>query len=173
MRKTIGSLLIAAFLFCSMSADAQLFSKRKSKKDTKEWRYEIKCIGEGKQGTYALKVYSYSKKPKVAIEAAKRNAVHGIIFKGIAAGKCRTKPALSRNPNLENEKKDFFDDFFADGGKYTKFVTVSTDGRIESGDVTKISKKEYKIGVNVSVNITLLRKDLEAAGIIEGLGSRF
>ena len=80
---------------------------------------------------------------------------------------------MSRNPNLENEKKDFFDDFFADGGKYTKFVTVSTDGRIESGDVTKISKKEYKIGVNVSVNITLLRKDLEAAGIIEGLGSRF
>ena len=37
-------------------------------------------------GTYAIKVYSYSKKPKVAIEAAKRNAVHGIIFKGLAGG---------------------------------------------------------------------------------------
>jgi hypothetical protein len=50
---------------------------------------------------------------------------------------------------------------------------ASTDGAIEAGDVTKISKKEFKVGVNVSVNITLLRKDLEAAGIIKGFGSMF
>ena len=102
------------------------------------------------------------KKPKVAIEAAKRNAVHGIIFKGLAGGKCINKPALARNPNLEQEKADFFKSFFANGGKYTKFVTTSTDGAIEAGDVTKVSKKEYKIGVNVSVNVSLLRKDLDS-----------
>jgi len=50
---------------------------------------------------------------------------------------------------------------------------ASTDGAIEAGDVTKISKKEFKVGVNVSVNVASLRKDLEAAGIIKGLGSRF
>ena len=64
------------------------------------------------------------------------------------------------------------EDFFANGGKYSKFVTTSTDGAIEAGDVTKISKKEYKVGVNVSVNVTLLRKDLEAAGIIKDVRRR-
>ena len=164
---------MVVFLLASFTSNAQIFSKRKSKKDTHNFRYEIECIGEGTQGTYAIKVFSYSKKPKVAIEAAKRNAVHGIIFKGITGGVCVSKPALTRNPNLEQEKAEFFKAFFANGGKYSKFVVASTDGAIEAGDVTKISKKEFKVGVNVSVNVTLLRKDLEAAGIIKGFGSMF
>ena len=158
-------------LLTSFSVEAQ--SRRKSKKDTHQFRYEIECIGEGKGGTYAIKVFSYSKKPNIAIEAAKRNAVHGIIFKGLAAGDCKSKPALARNPNLENEKSDFFKSFFADGGRYSKFVTTSTDGAIEAGDITKVSKKEFKVGVNVSVNVTLLRKELESAGIIKGLSNMF
>jgi hypothetical protein len=173
MTTQIKSLLMVVFILAFFTTDAQIFSKKKSKKDTHNFRYEIECIGEGKQGTYSIKVFSYSKKPKVAIEAAKRNAVHGIIFKGISGGQCINKPALARNPNLEQEKADFFKAFFANGGKYSKFVVASTDGAIEAGDVTKVSKKEYKIGVNVSVNVALLRKDLEAAGIIKGLGSMF
>ena len=173
MKTKIKSLVMLAFLLVSFTSSAQVFSKRKSKKDTHNFRYEIECIGEGKQGTYAIKVFSYSKKPKVAIEAAKRNAVHGIIFKGISGGGCVNKPALARNPNLEQEKADYFKAFFANGGKYSKFVVASTDGAIEAGDVTKISKKEFKVGVNVSVNVSLLRKDLEAAGIIKSLGSMF
>ena len=165
--------LIAVFLLASIVSSAQIFSKKKSKKDTHNFRYEIECVGEGKQGSYSIKVFSYSKKPKVAIEAAKRNAVHGVIFKGISGGRCVTKPALARNPNLEQEKAEFFKAFFANGGKYSKFVIASTDGAIEAGDVTKVSKREFKIGVNVTVNVSLLRKDLEAAGIIKGLASGF
>ncbi len=173
MKTKIKSLVMLAFLLVSFTSSAQVFSKRKSKKDTHNFRYEIECLGEGKQGTYAIKIFSYSKKPKVAIEAAKRNAVHGIIFKGISGGGCVNKPALARNPNLEQEKADYFKAFFANGGKYSKFVVASTDGAIEAGDVTKISKKEFKVGVNVSVNVSLLRKDLEAAGIIKSLGAMF
>ena len=165
--------LIAVFLLASVVSNAQIFSKKKSKKDTHNFRYEIECVGEGKQGSYSIKVFSYSKKPKVAIEAAKRNAIHGVIFKGISGGRCVTKPALARNPNLEQEKAEFFKAFFANGGKYSKFVIASTDGAIEAGDVTKVSKREFKIGVNVTVNVSLLRKDLEAAGIIKGLASGF
>lgn len=173
MKTQIKSILMVVILLASFASTAQVVSKKKSKKDTHNFRYEIECIGEGKQGTYAIKVFSYSKKPTVAIEAAKRNAVHGIIFKGISGGGCINKPALARDPNLEQEKEEFFKSFFADGGKYSKFVVASTDGAIEAGDVTKISKKEFKVGVNVSVNVDLLRKDLEAAGIIKGLGSMF
>ena len=173
MKKIIKISLLLIFVLSSTIGSAQLNKRKKSKKDTHNFRYEMECIGEGKQGTYAIKVFSYSKKPHIVIEAAKRNAVHGIIFKGIAGGECINKPALARNQNLEQEKADFFKDFFANGGKYSKFVVASTDGAIEGGDITKISKKEFKIGINVSVNVSLLRKDLEAAGIIKGLASGF
>jgi hypothetical protein len=70
------------------------------------------------------------------------------------------------------EKQEFFDNFFADGGKYMKFVNVTGDGSVAAEDKLKVGK-EYKIGVVVSVNVAGLRKDLEAAGIIRGLKSGF
>ena len=51
----------------------------KANKDTEAWRYEIESVQTGTQGSYLIKVWSYSKKPDVAIEQAKKNAVHGII----------------------------------------------------------------------------------------------
>ena len=174
MDKIIKFSLLVIFLLTSIVGNAQLNKRKKKKKDTHNFRYEIKCIDTGSQGTVSIKVFSYSKKPKIAIEAAKRNAVHGIIFKGFPKeGKCQKKNPLSRNPNLEQEQAEFFKEFFADGGKYLKFVNASTDGAIEGGDISKISKREYKIGINVSVNRAALEKDLISAKIIEGLGSRF
>lgn len=76
------------------------------------------------------------------------------------------------NPNLENEKADFFEPFFEEGGKYMKFVSSSGDGNIDAADRMKVGK-EYKIGVVVSVMKDALRKDLEAAGISKGLSSGF
>ena len=74
--------------------------------------------------------------------------------------------------NLEEEREDFFQSFFADGGKYMKFVSVSNDGAVDAADRMKIGK-EYKVGVIVSVNVSALRKDLEEAGIIKSLSSGF
>ena len=79
---------------------------------------------------------------------------------------------LASNPNLEQEKQEFFTDFFADNGKYMKFVFESADGSIAAGDRLKVGK-EYKVGIVVSVNVSALRADLEQAGVIKGLGSGF
>jgi hypothetical protein len=138
------------------------------------WRYEIEPVAEGVQGTYLIKVWSYSKKSKLAVEQAKRNAVHGIIFRGYAGiNGVAKKPALAgSNSNLEEEKKDFFDSFFADNGKYMKFVNITNDGSIAAKDRLKVGK-EYKLGIIVSVNVDALRKDLEDAGIIKKLGAGF
>lgn len=157
----------------SLSVNAQ--ARKKADKDTEQWNYEIECVGTGVYGTYLIKVWSYSKKEKVAIEQAKKNAVHGVIFKGFAAGAkgCTSQKPLARNPNIEFEQKEFFDEFFEDGGKYMKYVSLSSDGMIGAGDRLKIGKKKYKIGVVVSVQKDALRKDLEAAGIIKGLSSGF
>jgi hypothetical protein len=174
MKNIIKLSFFVVFVLSSFDGSAQFNKRKKSKKDTHNFRYEIECNDTGARGTVAIKVFSYSKKPDIAIEAAKRNAVHGIIFKGFPrAGKCQKKDPLARNPNLEQEYEEFFKEFFKDGGKYLKFVNASTDGAIEGGDISKISKREYKIGINVSVNRSALEKDLIAAKIIEGLGSRF
>ncbi len=168
-QKTIKYVLIALLLF-----PALIFAQsRKADKQTFEWRYEIEAVGAGVQGTYQIKVWSYSKKPETAIEQAKKNAIHGIIFKGFAdRDRIKGQKALAQSPSLEQEKEDFFKDFFADGGKYQKFISINNNGAIDAGDRIKIGK-EYKIGVVVSVNVADLRKDLESAGIIKGLGSGF
>ena len=161
-------------LFVLISLSNILYAQnKKADNETKIWRYEIEAVGTGVQGSSLIKVWSYSKNPVVAIEQAKKNAVHGIIFKGYVGkqGISGQKP-LAQSSNLEVEKADFFNSFFADGGKYMKFVTLSNDGAVAAEDRMKIGK-EFKIGVIVSVNIATLRKDLEDAGIIKSLGSGF
>ncbi len=148
-------------------------SKKKADKETAIWRYELEPAGTGIQGSYQIKVWSYSKKVETAIEQAKKNAVHGIIFKGFPnKERLSGQKALAQNPNLEEVKSEFFKEFFQDGGKYLKFVTLVNNGAIASEDRIKIGK-EYKIGVIVSVNVAALRKDLEDAGIIKSLSNGF
>jgi hypothetical protein len=166
------TILIVLILFCfSVSGNAQ--AKRKANKDTEAWRYEIEAVQTGVQGTYLIKVWSYSKKPDVAIEQAKKNAVHGVIFRGFAGKQgIPGQQALTSNVSLEQEKADFFDPFFSNGGKYMKFVASTNDGAVAAEDRMKVGK-EYKVGVIVSVNVSALRKDLEDAGIIKKLGAGF
>ncbi|MDR2232863.1 MAG: hypothetical protein LBE56_07045 [Tannerella sp.] len=162
----LGILTLAVILTsCSASKTAEKY--------TRQWRYEIEPVAVATKGSYLIKVWSYSKKQAVATEQAKKNAVHGVIFRGFAGmnGVSR-KPPLANGPNLENEKKEFFDPFFADGGKYMKYVSITNDGSIAAKDRLKVGK-EYKIGVIVSVAVDELRKDLEDAGIIRKLGAGF
>jgi hypothetical protein len=172
MKKTIQylSLLLIVLTSFSLSISAQ---NKKADKDTRNWVYEIEPVSVGAQGSYLIKVWSYSKKPIVALEQAKKNAVHGIIFKGFTGiqGVPGQRP-LTNNPNLEVEQAEFFKNFFAEGGKYMKFVNITNDGSVAAEDRLKIGK-EYKIGVVVSVNVAGLRKDLEDAGMVRGLNSGF
>jgi len=161
--------ILIGLLMFTQNVDAQK-GKHKADKQTIAWRYEIEPVGTGTQGTYQIKVWSYSKHPETAIEQAKKNAVHGIIFKGVPG---KQKP-LARKANLYEENEAFFKKFFKTGsGDYMKFVALANNGQIAAGDRIKISKKEYKIGVIVSVNVSELRKYLEDNGIIKGLSDGF
>ncbi len=142
-------------------------------KEIKVWKYEIEVVQTGVDGTYLIKVWSYSKKPTIPVEQAKKNAIHGIIFKGFPNnGQLAGQKPLTNNSNLELEKAEFFNAFFDNGGKFSKFINLIGDGSIGSGDIIKVNK-EFKIGLIVSVNVSALRKDLEDAGIIKSLNSGF
>lgn len=165
----LGFLIPFLLVSCLVTAA----SKKKADKDTKQWRYEIETVGSAVQGTAQVKVWSYSKNQNTAIDQAKKNAVHGVIFKGTPDnGRIRGQRALTQDPNVEVEQGEFFNAFFEDGGKYLKFVSLVNNGAIAPGDRVKVGK-EYKIGITVQVNTLSLRKELEDAGVIRSLGSGF
>lgn len=145
-------------------------ARRKADIDTDQWRYDIEYAKAGANGSMLVKVWSYSKKSKVGIEQCKKNAVHGVVFKGYASqsGGVAQK-ALVKDPNATTTKADFFTTFFADGGPYMKYVSAAANSNME---VQKVGK-EYKVGVVVTVSKDQLRSDLEAAGIIKGLAAGF
>ena len=162
--KTSSIVLLVLFSFIQ-TANAQK-GRKKADKQTVAWRYELEAVATGVQGTYQIKVWSYSKNVETATEQAKKNAVHGIIFKGFPnKGRVQGQKPLARNANLYEENEDFFKEFFKrGGGDYMKFVTLANNGQIAAGD---------RIGVVVSVNIAELRKYLETKGIIKGLSDGF
>ena len=167
-------LTIVLIIMAGLVSNSFSQGKKKVDQDTESWRYEIEAVKEGTMNTYLIKVWSYSNNPEVAIEQAKKNAVHGIIFRGISGtGGVQSKPPLTSDTNLEQEQAGFFDSYFSEGGKYMKFVNLTNDGSVAAGDRLKIDKNTYKIGVLVSVNVSALRKDLEEAGIIRSLTSGF
>lgn len=160
------SVLVSMLLLTACGAAKQ------SAQDTQTFRYEIVCEGVGSYGSNLIKVFSYSKRPTLAIESAKKNAVHGILLKGFtgANGCARQSPLVS--PAEYEQHLDFFTHFFADGGGYMRYVSLSNDGSIDPRDRLKVGR-EYKIGIIVSVNVMGLRKDLEAAGVVRKLDSGF
>ncbi|MFD3393010.1 DUF6175 family protein [Aquirufa sp. OSTEICH-129V] len=168
----IGNVLYLATLGILISISTVFAQgQRKADKDTENWRYEIEAVGVGTQGTYQIKVWSYSKVAETAIEQSKKNAIHGVIFKGFAPiDRVPGQKALVLDSNVELEKGDYFESFFENGGRYMKFVSLVDNGEIGPGDRIKIGK-EFKIGVVVSVNIEDLRKELEKDNIIKSLSN--
>jgi len=162
------SLLIAVFLIFSISGYSQ-----KKKNPAAFYNYEVECLGTGIDGTQLIKVWGYGKKPNDAVEQAKKNAVHAVMFKGILTGKpgCMMRPLIT-DPGAEQQHQDYFDAFFKSNGKYMNFVNVSSDGSIDPKDRLKVGG-QYKVAVIVSVSHAALRKELEAASVIKPLGTGF
>jgi len=164
MRKIAFVLLAVAGLLFSASAVAA----PKKAADKPDFRYDIEYVKSVGTGISSIKVWSYASKAQNAMNESRRNAVHGIIFKGYAGAGASFSP-LCKSPSAMTDNADFFNHFFADGGDYMRYVSSVQEG---SDEVVKFGK-EYKFGQIVNVNVKELRKALENAGIIKGLGAGF
>lgn len=130
--------------------------------------YEVSCAGTAKDGTQFIKVFSYHKKPKKAIEACKKNAVHALIFKGVQQGSgCARNPLVSASIDLAKHDA-YFTALFEEG--YKQYILTSTD---QNPEMWRMENKKYKLGISVQVNYTALRQRLEADNIIKKLDHGF
>jgi hypothetical protein len=162
MKKLIYVMFVSGLFSCASTAQVS--------KNLAFFKYEIECVGTGQDGTALLKVWSYAKRPKVALIEGKKNAVHGVIFKGYAGGNnCQSQQALATDQSVEVQYQDYFKTFFSTNGAYMKYVSASTD---ETPELVKVGR-EYKVGYIVSVFKDNLRSELEKQGIIRGLNSGF
>lgn len=160
MKKILSVLLLmAAFLCVSTEASAK----------DEVVAYEIEGAGVGQQGTYLVEVSVMQSGKKPDVEELKRKAVHGVLFRGFSSKdkRVRQKP-LAGSAMAESKHQDYFDLFFKVGGPYQNYANAMT----ESIQVVKIAKK-YRVSMIVTVAKDQLQKDLEAAGVLQGLNSLF
>lgn len=145
------------------------FAGKKADKQTLAWKYEVQDLGTvAKDGKSVIfKVWSFDKKADNAVLQASKNAVHAVIFKQIGYN-----PALVGTESVEETHKEFFKEFFSNGGAYMRFVQLVNNGAIAPGDKIKL-KKEYKVGLRVKVNRADLRKYLEEKGVIQAMNAIF
>jgi hypothetical protein len=164
--------LILASLALVVGANAQSRKERKILFGS-SYNYEIAVLGVGQDGTKVFKVWGYAKKVDDAIVQAKKNAVAACIFRGIPGGNgAAPTPAICREPNAEEANAEYFESFFATGGKYLKYVNLTTDAVPSGQDRLKV-KGGYKVGVAAQILYDNLRRDLEADGIARRLDAGF
>lgn len=159
------------FLFCLVTILLFMNQSFATNDNVQEdWRYDIECAGDGVQGTYLVKIFTYSKSKKPNNEIFKKDAVHGVLFRGFSSSNksCKAQKPIIKDPAVKEDKADFFKIFFSDKGDYSKYASITSS----TPEIIKVGK-EYKIGMVVSVSKDLLRSDLEEAGIIRGLSDGF
>lgn len=153
-------LLMAGAIFASQ--------QKKVDEQTTQWRYELQpAVGQAAEGSALVRVWTYSKNANIAVGQAAKNAVHGIIFKGYATSNDDSRiigrDAIIADANIEAANAAYFEQFFATGGAYQRYVSEVNNGVPDQ--ILKVGK-EYKIGVTVVVMVDQLRKRLETDGII-------
>lgn len=141
-----------------------------SKDNSGDLQYEIEMAEIGEPGTLVVMVWCYSKNKQISEDIAKKNAIKGVLFKGISdSGRMKGRKALVED-GYENHK-EYFDNFF-DEGKYARYSRVALNNYVEQNNFIKVGKL-YKIGKIVVISYNELRKQLETDKVIKGLNYGF
>ncbi|MDX2190806.1 MAG: hypothetical protein SFY32_13170 [Bacteroidota bacterium] len=162
MKIKIFTILILLISVSSIFAQG----KRRGKSTAGYYQYEAECEGSEMDGSQLVRAFGTGRTKADAKEQAKKAAVYAVIFKGIRLGKpgCSLKP-LVFNPNIEEQKQDFFNEFFQDGGKFQDFVTFDdVPARMTVKEKGEGAEKVF--GLVLTIKMVPLKKYLTEKGII-------
>ena len=163
--------IVALLIIPINSLFSQTNSNRKvTEERTRNWQYESECFESGGAGSsYLIQVTSYVGDVRLALNQAKKNAIHAVLFKGVAGNDigCTAKEPLIKN-GVYNDNFEYFEDFFYNTRQYNQYAT-SPSGSAESTE--KLKRKMNRVTFIISVNVDELRKKLEYDKIIEPMGA--
>jgi len=137
---------------------------------TNNLSYQTECISMEIDGYITLKIWDSKKGIKYTSEQSRKDAIHAILYSGIAGIKgCITQaPILNKTEEQENFKS-IEKSFFSIKGKWTMFTRSS---EIETTLPENLGIKNWKV-YQVSVSKNELRKYLEEQKIIKSLNNGF
>ena len=136
-------------------------------RNTAEWRYDAICNGSGGAETnYLIRISVYVPDQRLALEQARKNAVHAVLFKGVTGNNqgCSQKNQLV-DYQISSSNIDYFNNFF-NNNSYSRFATSPTGVPTE---IVKLDRKNLRVDFIISVSIASLRSQLEADGILSSL----
>lgn len=160
MKKTIQHIALLTMAVMALS------SCSKTQKVSKTYAYasyETTCLGSGHDGSETVRAWGSGNTKAEAIEQARKNAVYGVVFKGIKGKDC-TVSTIVHEVNAAERYADYFNPFFSVGGEYTRFCKVEMGAPkplIESKGTNRVS-----YGVVVTVDRAALKSQLAKDGIL-------
>lgn len=157
IKKVKHILFLSSILFLSFTA--------------KNNNYQTECVSLETNGYVTLKIWDTKRGAKYKAEEARKNAIHAILYSGIAGSTagCTTQNPLISNSEESSNFKKIEKRFFAKKGKWTTFTRSAV---VETTLPTSIGDKNWKV-YQVTVSKKELRKYLEEQKIITALTNGF
>lgn len=136
------------------------------KKISGNYTHEIECMGSELDGSITLKTWGKGKNRADALEQARKEAINSVLFIGIRNGKpdCDSRAILNA-PNIRENKADYFNNFFKDGGDYIKFAS-SKDESFGKKEKAKGRDGDVMFGFVIRVLKSDLKKQMIKDGIL-------
>lgn len=118
---------------------------------------QVECISVESDGSLTLRVHSLGRNRYDAKDQARKDAIYEVIFKGVKVeGNQMLSRPLLYEVNAEEKYQDFFNGFFADGGKFMEYSSMKDK---KAGSSTR--KGKGGIQVEKGITIRVLRPQLK------------
>ena len=159
--KILNSLIIKGLLLFVTTASLSCSTSR---------LFQAECEGLAKSGYIDVTIWDSKKGANYSIEQARKDAIHTILYSGIAGSKnCSSQPPML-NSDEERAKFDKIQkDFFSKNGQWTRYTTSA---KKSNATPEIVSNKNWNV-YTVSVAKQELRKYLEEQKIIKYLNNGF
>lgn len=132
--------------------------------------YQTECVSIGTDGYLTLKIWDTRKGANYSQKQARKDAIHAVLFSGIAGyNGCSTQPPILNKVDEQEAFSAISKSLFARKGKWTIFARSSA---VETTLPSVISNKNLKV-YQVSVSKNELRGYLEEQKIIKSLSNGF
>ncbi len=162
-RNIFLSLLVVSLI---ISTNNFAFSQSNKKYNS----YQTECVSLNTDAHVVIRIWNTKKGLKYKMENARKEAIHAILFSGIAAGNgCSTQPALLNTPEDRSNFKAIEKRFFSKKGEWSRFTRDGTENSFGTKNDISATCKIYQ----VSIARKDLRKYLEENKIIKPLNSGF